>query len=135
MAFQKRGIKTGQYRSRLEARAAIMLSSVSGLEYEKSKLSYTLLKNYLPDFRLGNIVIEVKGYFDAPDRTKIRKVMEEHPEIDLRMFFGDFTKKIHKNSKTSYKAWCEKQGIPCCQKVIPNSWIIDLQNEHKRITK
>ncbi|PCI28254.1 endodeoxyribonuclease [Candidatus Wolfebacteria bacterium] len=131
--WHKRGLKTGKYRSRLEAKAAVMMASVDGLEYEKTKLSYTLLKNYLPDFRVGNIVIEVKGFFDSPDRTKIRKVREEHPEIDLRMFFGDFTKKIHKNSKTSYKAWCEKQGILCCQKVIPNSWIIDLQQEAKRI--
>ena len=61
----------------------------------------------------------------AAHRRKIKAVIEQHPEIDLRMVFQAPFNKISKKSKTTYAKWCDKHGIPWCSfSNIPLEWLI-----------
>lgn len=81
-------------------------------------------RDYLTDFYLDDLgyYIEVKGRFTSSDRTKMRKVKEQHPELDIRMLFmRDNT--LNKRSKTRYSEWCDKYKIPWAIGTIPEDWI------------
>lgn len=87
-------------------------NEVYGLAYETAKLTYTQQHTYNPDWTLGpDHYIETKGRWEAADRSKIKRVLEEHPNVKVVMVFQDPTRKLSKVSKTSYAAWCDKQGI------------------------
>ena len=98
------------------------------LEYETDKLPYTIQHIYTPDFVLylrdgRKIYIEAKGYWDAADRRKIRHVMEQNPEADIRMLF-QANSKLHKVSSTRYSDYCTKYKIPFAVGEIPKEWFI-----------
>lgn len=124
--FRKRhpkGTRTGQYRSTLEAKAALQLRG-RPFAYEEVKLPYTTEHKYIADFSLPNgILIEVKGYFPSEDRSKMLAVKKAHPEKDIRILFGNALAKLNKNSKTTYGEWATKHGFPYCDKIIPDSWL------------
>ena len=44
-------------------------------------------------------MLETKGYWRPEDRRKVRQVILENPDIDLRMVFQDPYKKISKKIK------------------------------------
>ena len=70
-------------------------------------------------------MLETKGYWDAEDRRKIKAVMRDNPDIDLRMVFQAPFNKISKKSKTTYAQWCEKHGIKWASAhAIPIDWLI-----------
>ena len=106
--------KTSKYRSGLEERVADLLSGLGiSYEYESKRISYVIQHHYTPDFILPNhTVLECKGYWDAADRRKIKKVKEDNPDLDLRMVFQSPYNTISKKSKTTYAQWCEKHDIP-----------------------
>lgn len=97
-------------------------------EYEKEKLSYTLVLNYIPDWSVeldsgggfsvkGStdppvVILEAKGLFDYVERRKILAVMAAHPEREIRMVFMR-DNKLRKGSKDTYTSWCAKHGIRC----------------------
>ena len=57
--------------------------------------------HYNPDFVLVNgVMLETKGYWDSEDRRKIKAVMRDNPDLDLRMVFQAPFNKISKKSKT-----------------------------------
>lgn len=103
-------------------------------EYETLKLPYikkicphcgeVLQKgNYVPDFIIGNLIVEVKGRFTAEDRKKHKAVREMNPDRDIRILFQR-DQKIAKNSKTKYSDWCLKNSIVFAfGENIPDSWI------------
>ena len=95
--------KTSKYRSGLEERVADLLSGLGvTYEYESEKISYVIQHHYTPDFILPNhTVLECKGYWDAADRRKIKKVKEDNPDLDLRMVFQSPYNTISKKSKTT----------------------------------
>ena len=69
-------------------------------EYEPTRIPYEIQHNYSPDFLLPNgVYLECKGYWDSIDRRKVKNVVEQHPEIDLRMVFQAPYNKISKKSK------------------------------------
>lgn len=80
--------------------------------------------SYTPDFVLSNgIWIEAKGYLDGPDRTKLKAIRRQHPQIDLRLVFQrDNVIKGTKN-KTRYSEWAEKNGFKWALKVVPKDWL------------
>ena len=80
---------------------------------------------YTPDFVLHNgICLETKGFWRPEDRRKIRQVINDNPDIDLRMIFQDPYKKISKKSKTTYAKWCQRYGIKwCAYHAIPVDWL------------
>ena len=77
------------FRSGLEERVADLLVGLGvKYEYESTKVPYVIHHNYTPDFILPNGVwLECKGYWDSKDRKKIKEVIKQNPDIDLRMVF------------------------------------------------
>ena len=90
------------FRSGLEERIADLLVELGvKYEYESTKVPYVIQHNYTPDFILPNGVwLEAKGYWDSKDRKKIKSVIEQNPDIDLRMVFQAPFNTIPKKSKT-----------------------------------
>ena len=115
------------FRSGLEEKVADLLVELGvKYEYESTKVPYVIQHNYTPDFILPNGVwLECKGYWDSKDRKKIKEVIKQNPDIDLRMVFQAPYNTISKKSKTTYAAWCEKLGIKWCSfATIPVDWLI-----------
>jgi hypothetical protein len=103
-------------------------------EYEKDKLIYKLEHTYVTDFRLegkhGKVMyIETKGYFKSKDRTKHKKLKEQHPNADVRFIFMNSKTKLNKNSTTTYGSWCTKQGFKYADRKIPIEWLMELNKE------
>lgn len=102
-------------RSGLEKRTAQYLDSKKvEYEYEVMVIDYEVpakVHKYKPDFILPNgVIVECKGRFDAATRQKMAYVIEQNPDLDIRLLFmRDNT--ISKTSKTKYSDWCEKRGI------------------------
>ena len=114
------------FRSGLEEQVADLLVDLNiRYEYESDVIDYTIAHKYHPDFKLPNgIYLECKGYWDSADRRKIKTVIKQRPDIDLRMVFQDPYKKISKKSKTTYSMWCDKHGIKWCSySNIPLKWL------------
>jgi hypothetical protein len=103
-------------------------------KYEEDKLIYKLEHTYVTDFKLtgkyGRVMyIETKGYFKGKDRTKHRKLKEQHPNADVRFIFMNSRTKLNKNSKTTYGSWCTKHGFEYADKVLPTEWLYELNKE------
>ena len=115
------------FRSGLEERIADLLVELGvKYEYESTKVPYVIQHNYTPDFILPNGVwLEAKGYWDSKDRKKIKSVIEQNPDIDLRMVFQAPFNTISKKSKTTYAQWCDKLGIKWTSfATIPIDWLL-----------
>lgn len=98
------------------------------IDYETEKIPYTIAQTYLPDFIITlkngkKIYVEAKGYWDAADRRKLKAVLEQNPELDIRLVFQN-NPKIHKNSNTRYSDYCERHGIKYSIGVIPEDWFV-----------
>ena len=98
-------------------------------EYETEKIGWTPpKKTYTPDFifekRDGSLMyIETKGRLTVSDRTKLKCVMEQHPEIDLRIIFQNAKNKLTKASGSkTYKEWCKYYGIKWSEGTMPHEW-------------
>lgn len=120
-------------RSGLEDRIEASLQA-RGVDYVYEELVLEWLpsvkpRRYTPDFvittRSGKeIVVEVKGYWDLEDRKKMKDVVEQHPDLDIRMVFQRASTKIRRGSPTSYADWCDKHlGIPWAEGDIPDAWL------------
>lgn len=115
------------FRSGLEQKVAdLMVDLGVDYEYESAKLPYVIQHVYIPDFILPNgIHLECKGLWEPDDRRKVLAVIQQHPEIDLRMVFQAPYNKISKRSKTTYAKWCDKHNIKWCSYAeIPLKWLI-----------
>jgi hypothetical protein len=63
-------------------------------EYEGEKVPFLIpacQAKYLPDFRLGNVILESKGWFGkgAKERQKLVFVRDSNPGLDIRLVFSD----------------------------------------------
>jgi hypothetical protein len=97
-----------------------------GFTYEQETLIYIepqQTRKYTPDVFLSNgVIIEIKGRWTAQDRKKMGLVLEQNPELDIRMLFQR-DHKISKNSKTRYSNWCDKRGITyAIGNTVPEEW-------------
>ena len=112
-------------RSGLETQVADLLIQLSvPYEYESEKLDYVLEARYIPDFKVGDIYLECKGYFKATDRRKMLAVKKCNPDLDIRLVFQAPHNKINKKSKTTYAKWAEKNGFKWCPYyAIPREWL------------
>lgn len=96
----------------------------AGAEYEKERLEYKLDRVYKPDWSTrALVIIELKGYFPAADRAKMRAVKAAHPDRDIRIVFQNPNAKLTKKSKTTYAQWAVKHGFPWSNGVVPASWL------------
>ena len=99
------------------------------LGYETEKLTYTLTKDYIPDFivttRSGaKIYVEAKGLgraFDYDARNKLVAIKEQYPDLDLRLvFMAD--RPISKGAKMRTSDWALKYGYTFAINTIPDEW-------------
>lgn len=124
-----------RYRSKLEERIADQLESAGvPFGYEDRKLKYIIPEReatYTPDFNVGHLVLEAKGYFrSASDRQKLILVKNAHPELDLRLVFQKASNPIYKGSKTTYAKWAEDHGFKWADNgKIPEEWLKEIINE------
>lgn len=92
-------------------------------EYETLILGYTLEGKYKPDFILPNgIIIEAKGFFRITAQRILRAVKKQHPELDIRLVFYDWNKKVQ-GSNLTCKAWATKYDFKFANQNIPEEWI------------
>ena len=93
-------------------------------DYEPCKVPYVIEANYIPDFQVGDVYLETKGFFKPTDRRKMVAVKKSNPDLDIRLVFQAPYNKISKKSKTTYAKWAEKNGFPwCAYYAIPREWI------------
>lgn len=90
---------------------------------------------YTPDFILANgIIVECKGRFDAATRQKMAYVIEQNPDLDIRLLFmRDNT--ISKASTTKYSDWCDKRGIKytvSSSGEVPEEWLKEKKKRRKK---
>ena len=114
------------FRSQLEEKVADLLVELNiDYDYETEHIPYTIQHHYTPDFILPNgVVLECKGYWEASDRRKIKQIVKDNPDLDLRMVFQAPFNKISKKSKTTYAQWCDRLKIPWCAYYdIPIDWL------------
>jgi len=127
-----RGIQAG-YRSGLEEDTAAYLKKKKvKFTYEKEKIKWVDLKvrTYTPDFVLANgIIIETKGRFISVDRRKHKEIKKQFPELDIRFVFDNSRAKLYKGAKSSYGDWCNKHGFKYADKVIPDEWLEETEDE------
>jgi hypothetical protein len=135
-----------RFRSQFEKNFALFLDS-KGIKYEFETTDYDywlpvpsarcnscnsediyVQKWYTPDFILPNgIVIETKGKFTGPMRTKMKSVIDQHPDEDIRIVFM-YNNKLSKRWPR-YSDWCEAHNIKYHvvekpkQPEIPESWL------------
>lgn len=119
-------------RSGAEAKVARQLDALGvGVEHETERLAYVKQHEYIPDFTLPNgILVEVKGWTpgwaSGADRAKLLLIMEQHPEIDLRIVWSSTrfaNGLIRSGAKTTNNEWAARQGIPTAVGTVPVEWL------------
>ena len=99
-------------------------------EFEPHSLPYSVTRDYIPDLLIGEMYIEIKGYFRQDAQRKMRAVKKQHPEKDIRFLFqrADATiqgaKKRKDGTKMTCREWAERYGFQYAQgEEIPEQWI------------
>lgn len=116
------GIPVDGKRSKFEAQVeAQLIAAGVKPEYEPESFKYSL--KYIPDFKLPNgVYLECKGWFQPEDRTKMLRVRETNPGVDIRFVFQQ-NNKLSPESNMRYGDWCDKHGFKWCVKNIPTEWL------------
>lgn len=102
--------------------------------YEITKIPYTTVHNYKPDWTLTNtktgktIHIECKGYLRPEDIAKMRILNKQHPDLDIRFLFWT-NNKLNARSSTRYDEWAYKNGYKFAFRTIPQEWLDELLND------
>ena len=104
-------------------------------QYEPEKFEYRLVHAYLPDFRIKTrggktIHIEFKGWTpgweSGADRTKLLKVREAYPLLDLRIIWATAAfshRPIRRGGKTTNEQWAQKNRFQSGSTGIPLPWL------------
>lgn len=131
-----------KFDSKFENAVAEHLRSI-GVEFEYEKESFIFIKTvrkaicrtcggddcgqklkYTPDFFLGNgIILEAKGYLDAPTRERHRLMRDQHPGLDLRLVFQKNNVIKQTKKKERYSDWATRLEIPFCVGMPPKDWL------------
>lgn len=109
-----------------------VLPPYAKVTYETDRLSYTLTKDYVPDFTIekkdGSLIyIEAKGLgraFDYDSRVKMEMVKQQHPDKDIRIvFMAD--RPLRKGSKYRPSDWATKVGYKFAVNEVPADWFTE----------
>ena len=99
-------------------------------EFEPHSITYSVTRDYIPDLLIGDVYIEIKGYFRQDAQRKMKAVKKQHPNKDIRFLFqkGDSTiqgaKKRKDGTKMTCKEWAERYGFKYAEgEEIPDQWI------------
>ena len=130
--------KKGEYRSGFEKSFRDYLDSNGiSFSYESEKISFVepeKKRTYTPDFILPKkngrkMYIETKGRWTTADRMKIRCVVEQNPDKDIRILFQS-DNPIRKGSKTRYTDYARKIGVKCAVgDSLPSEWVKEIYNQ------
>lgn len=114
-----------RYRSKFERYVAQQLSQAGvPFEHEEHRLIYDKPHEYIPDFKVGSIFIEAKGYLDKRSRQTLIAVRECNPDLDIRIVFQNAQGKIsHARKAMTYAQWARRHNFHWADKEIPSSWI------------
>lgn len=96
------------FRSGLEEALAEKLPD--DFEFEPCQIPYITHRKYVPDFALGNIYIECKGFFRTGDTLKYKSIRDAI-DGELIFVFSNPKKKVRKGSKMNMGEWCEKENM------------------------
>ena len=103
--------------------------------YESDKFKYTqpaTLHTYTPDFRVNDkLFIETKGRLTASDRKKMIMVRDQHPGVLFIIVFQNWSNKLSKLSKTTYREWANKNGFLCYNNTLPDTYLNDVKSFKK----
>ena len=92
-------------------------------EYEKESFPYILHRKYKPDFKIGDVHVEVKGWWQSSDRQKFLSVVINNPDLKIFVALQRPHQTLNKKSKTSYAQWATKNGIAWCPIPIPKEFL------------
>ena len=92
-------------------------------KYEPDKFDYTLHRRYCPDFKIGDVYIEVKGWWPSCERTKFLSVIRNNPDLRIFVALQRPSQRLSKQSKTTLAGWCTKNGIAWSPIPIPPDFI------------
>ena len=137
---QFRAARKYGYRSVLEVKLSDYLKELKiDFGYECIKIEWDDLayRTYTPDFVLPNgIIIETKGIFTAGDRRKHLAIKKQHPKLDIRFVFENHRRKLRKGAKSTYGEWCDKHGVMCYNRIVPEEWLKEKgKNKHPEFIK
>ena len=116
--------KQKDHRSKLEDEVEqALLDRGLSPQYEPDKFEYTLHRKYCPDFKIGDVYIEVKGWWPSSERMKFLSVIRNNPELKIFVALQRPNQRLNKASKTTLAQWCQKQGIKWSPIPIPPDFI------------
>lgn len=124
-------VAVANYRSKYEKRFAKLCERP--FVYEGESIEWQPpVKQYKPDFIFqkkdgGTMYVELKGVFLPADRSKMKCVTEQYPNLDIRMLFQRASNTLSKKSNTTYGDWCDKNGIKWAEgDRLPVSWLNEI---------
>ena len=124
--------KQKDHRSKLEDEVEqALLDRGLSPQYEPDKFEYTLHRKYCPDFKVGDVYIEVKGWWPSSERMKFLSVIRNNPELRIFVALQRPNQRLNKQSKTTLAQWCQKQGIKWSPIPIPPDFIDQWLNGSK----
>ena len=126
----------GKYKSLLEQKVAKQLSDAKIKHaYESTKVLYEVPSRkakYTPDFTIGRMHVETKGYFPTKDRQKMVFARDCNPDVDVRIVFQRAKTKISKASPTSYGKWATDHGFKWADNgTVPDEWLAEMRAQAK----
>lgn len=112
--------KDREHRSKLETEVeqALIAQGLSP-SYETERFPYVLHRKYTPDFKVGDVYVEVKGWWPPAERAKFLAVIINNPGLPIFVALQRPYMTLSKQSKTTYAQWCDKHGIAWCPIPIP----------------
>jgi hypothetical protein len=116
--------KNKEHRSGLEDKVEDALREQGFFpEYEKESFPYILHRKYKPDFKVGDVHVEVKGWWQSSDRQKFLSVVINNPDLKIFVALQRPHQTLSKKSKTTYAQWATKNGIAWCPIPIPKEFM------------
>ena len=103
------------FKSKLEEKVwARLKTTYPSVKYEPDKIPFIQPakdRNYIPDFKIGNVYIEAKGKLDLATRQKMLWFRDSNPDIRVIFLFQNPDNKLTKRSKTTYWEWAEANNF------------------------
>jgi len=119
-----RSRKDREHRSQLEADVEqALINQGYSPQYEPERFPYVLHKKYTPDFKIGSVYVEVKGWWPPAERSKFLAVILSNPGLPIFVALQRPNLTLSKRSRTTYSQWCVKHGIAWSPIPIPPSFM------------
>lgn len=121
----------------LEEKGDLQLKSL-GVNYQFGKTKLEYKRSYIPDVTVYESYdkvkfrIEFKGWFPPEDVTKMRAVLRDNPDEDIRFVFGNANNKMPQQTKSyrTYGEWASYMGCKWSDKgIVPVEWFEEKKKE------